>query len=61
LLLGLAARDGAGTADAGRRGWRKTRKIAEVNAAEGPDNLDFLFYSRLYSISVGCTRARAAP
>src|SRR3989442_4818334 len=38
----------------------KARKSAHVNAAEGPDNLDFLFYSRLYSIRVGSARAKAA-
>jgi len=60
LLLGQAARDGVGAAETRRRGWRKARKIAHVNTAEGLDNLDFLFYSRLYSISVGSARARVA-
>jgi len=59
-FLGQAARDGVGAAETRRRGWRKARKIAHVNTAEGLDNLDFLFYSRLYSISVGSARARVA-
>src|SRR5687768_196125 len=35
-------------------------KTAAQNAAEGPDNLDFLFFGRLYSVSDGKARARAA-
>jgi len=52
LLVRQAARDGAGAAETSRCGWRKARKFAHENAAEGPDNLDFLFYSRLYSVSI---------
>jgi proteasome-associated ATPase len=60
LLVRRAARDGAGAAETSRCGWRNTREIAHGNAAEGLDNLDFLFYSRLYSVSVLVARARAA-
>jgi len=41
-----------------RRAWKLDSEIDGENDAEGPDNLDFLFCSRLYSVEALTTERR---